>query len=189
MFEAVLVVRHAPAGDRTTWSGPDAARPLDDVGLSCALDLVRTLAHRRFDSLYSSPAVRCTHTLVAVAAQRRLGVHHVDWLAPGTTTERVAHGLGEIAQRGLRRPLLCSHRESIEPILAALVPGEVMSGLVELSEPLAKGSAIQLDFDAGHVVGAERIAASGVEANRWREVGPHNPTSRFPPGVSAAPTG
>lgn len=64
----MLLVRHASAGSRTEWDGPDELRPLDDRGREQARELVARLARRDVTDILTSPAVRCVETVAALAA-------------------------------------------------------------------------------------------------------------------------
>jgi 8-oxo-(d)GTP phosphatase len=71
---AILLVRHGSAGDRSTWSGADRERPLDDVGREQA-DMLAPLfsaydAHR----VLSADVLRCLDTVGPYAAQRDIAI-------------------------------------------------------------------------------------------------------------------
>jgi 8-oxo-dGTP diphosphatase len=64
---ATVVVRHAHAGDRKSWVGRDALRPIDEVGRTQADRLgavLRLLEPRR---LYAATPLRCRQTLEPLA--------------------------------------------------------------------------------------------------------------------------
>jgi len=64
---ALYVVRHAKAGRRTEWDGPDTLRPLSDKGWEQATALAQTLQTLSPSKLISSPATRCMQTLDPLA--------------------------------------------------------------------------------------------------------------------------
>jgi 8-oxo-dGTP diphosphatase len=67
---ALLLVRHAYAGERSSWEGcSDSARPLDDIGHEQATELARVLAELPIETIISSPAVRCTQTVAPLATK------------------------------------------------------------------------------------------------------------------------
>ncbi len=68
----LLLVRHASAGDRAAWEGPDDARPLDERGRAQAHALVAALRDLPVDEIHTSPALRCTQTVAPLAAARGL---------------------------------------------------------------------------------------------------------------------
>ncbi|WP_285787652.1 bifunctional NUDIX hydrolase/histidine phosphatase family protein [Micromonospora sp. NBRC 101691] len=63
----VVLVRHARAGARGTWSGPDTARPLDATGWTQARMLARLVAAIRPVRLVSAAPRRCVQTLGPLA--------------------------------------------------------------------------------------------------------------------------
>ena len=68
----LLLVRHAWAGDRTTWEGDDRERPLDDRGRRDAGALVELLARFEIEAILTSPYRRCVETVAPLAAARNL---------------------------------------------------------------------------------------------------------------------
>ena len=85
----VYVIRHAEAGDRKRWAGPDEARPLSDGGRRQAEHLAELFADQPFVQLVSSPFLRCVQTLEPLADARGLPIDLRDELAeggPGSTS-------------------------------------------------------------------------------------------------------
>jgi phosphohistidine phosphatase SixA len=68
----MLLLRHASAGDRAHWNGPDHERPLDDRGRKQADALVETFAAYRIAAILTSPYVRCVQTVGPLARARGL---------------------------------------------------------------------------------------------------------------------
>jgi 8-oxo-dGTP diphosphatase len=64
----MLLVRHASAGDRDSWSGEDRLRPLDERGRGQAARLPERLASYRVEAVLTSPALRCVETVAPLAA-------------------------------------------------------------------------------------------------------------------------
>jgi len=60
---ACVLVRHASAGKRGSWAGPDTERPLDAAGVQQAAALGPILAVYAPESVVSSDAVRCLQTV------------------------------------------------------------------------------------------------------------------------------
>lgn len=58
-----VLVRHASAGKRGSWPGPDAQRPLDPAGVAQAAALGPVLAAYAPESIVSSGVVRCLQTV------------------------------------------------------------------------------------------------------------------------------
>lgn len=70
----MILVRHASAGDASSWGGPDAARPLDERGRRQAQALVDTLESLQVERVLSSPIIRCLQTVEPLAAARGLTI-------------------------------------------------------------------------------------------------------------------
>lgn len=115
---SVLLVRHAKAGDREKWEGPDDHRPLTAKGEAQAEALVDLLAGYEIDRVLSSPYLRCTQTVAPLAAARGLAVEPCDDLAEGEGRAGIA-----LTRRLLTEPaytVLCSHGDVVEEVLDAL---------------------------------------------------------------------
>ena len=129
----VLLVRHARAGDRDKWEGDDRLRPLDKKGRRHADGLVGLLAEYRVDRVLSSPAIRCTQTVVPLATARGLEVEEVGELAEGSTAGDVLGLLGRLESECV---VLSTHGDVIEELLG---------------EELKKGSTELLDLEDGRI--------------------------------------
>jgi phosphohistidine phosphatase SixA len=115
---AVLLVRHAEAGDRHRWDGPDEERPLSEEGRAQAEALAGALSGYDIDRVLSSPYLRCTQTVAPLAAARDLRV--------GSSSD-LAEGSGRLAQelvQGLldreAHTVLCTHGDVVEDVLDGL---------------------------------------------------------------------
>ena len=64
---AVYLVRHALAGERGSWAGPDALRPLTATGWRQATALLEVLLPAGVRRFVSSPSTRCRDTLIPAA--------------------------------------------------------------------------------------------------------------------------
>lgn len=64
----LVIVRHAKAGSRSQWDGPDSQRPLSGTGRDQAARLATLLPCFGPDVLVSAPPVRCRDTLLPTAA-------------------------------------------------------------------------------------------------------------------------
>lgn len=113
----LYVVRHADAGHRSEWDGPDHTRPLSDRGWRQAEGLAQTLADGGATRLLASPYTRCVQTLEPLGQQ--LGI-------PVDPDDRLAEGAGALGPLGIAEELtetavLCSHGDVIPDLLEALV--------------------------------------------------------------------
>jgi phosphohistidine phosphatase SixA len=123
----VYLVRHAHAGPKARWQGPDLVRPLSAQGCREALGLIERLDGHPVDRVLSSPAKRCLHTVQPLAARRGRPVEPSRTLG----VDGAAAGVLELlVDPALERAVLCTHGELI---------GEVFDELrrvgIELSEP------------------------------------------------------
>jgi phosphohistidine phosphatase SixA len=112
-----LLVRHARAGNKRHWSGPDAERPLSIRGWAQAEGLLDTLAELRVERLLTSPSLRCSQTLLPLAAALDLELEAVDELG---TDGDVDHLVELVAARGSDGAALCTHGEVLGELLARL---------------------------------------------------------------------
>lgn len=140
-----FVVRHAKAGSRSRYVGPDdRLRPLSKGGRRQAAALADLLGHRPITRVLSSPYLRCIETVTPLAEQLDLPVELDDRLEEG----RGAAAALELLT-GTTRPLaLCSHGD----VIAELVQQVASSGASIDDDRLAKGSTWVLRVDDGRVV-------------------------------------
>jgi 8-oxo-(d)GTP phosphatase len=158
----VEVLRHAKACSREAWDGADDHRPLDDAGWLQAKHLTRDLAAAPLAAVYTSPAVRCTQTVEALAAaaetalvrdQRLAGLRTVPLTDDGQAWPAVAWLGGRaldlldavVARHRGARLLVCSHGDVLTALLATLVGRD---GLDVHDIRLKKGGRVTLTFDA-----------------------------------------
>ncbi len=120
----VLLVRHSRAGDRETWVGDDALRPLDAKGRKQAKRLAKTLEELGATRLVSSPFVRCVQTFEPAAKRLGVALEERDELAEGSTRDQVTALLEELHGSV---PALATH-------------GDVIGELIGWDRPCKKGS-------------------------------------------------
>ncbi|MDV7354522.1 phosphoglycerate mutase family protein [Rhodococcus oxybenzonivorans] len=135
-----VLVRHAHAGNKTQWHGPDAARPLSGLGRRQADHLVAALAGIEIRALLSSPTVRCRGTLAPLAAARGLTVEDHCLLAPGAPVDRL---FAALCAPDIDGTLWCTHGEVLDD-LAATAPTH-RSARVPPATKTAKGGAWIID--------------------------------------------
>jgi broad specificity phosphatase PhoE len=105
-----ILLRHASAGDRHTWTGDDRLRPLDDKGRRQALEIAVALGSEDVRRVVSSPYTRCVQTVEPLAAELGLEVELDD---------RLAEGAGGAAQPLLEEDgvVACTHGDVIHDLL------------------------------------------------------------------------
>ncbi len=127
-----VLLRHASAGDRGDWDGPDLLRPLDRRGRRQAAELVELLRPYGLRRILSSPYVRCLETVEPLGAALGLPVEE---------DERLTEGAGPGARELLQEDgvLACTHGDIVFEVLG---------------DNLKKGAAVVLQD--GEVVGELR---------------------------------
>jgi 8-oxo-dGTP diphosphatase len=149
------LVRHADAGDKRAWGGPDDDRPLSDLGQREAHALVELLAGYPVGEIVSSPAVRCVQTVQPLADRHRLDVRVDGALSVDAELELPMSMLLDPDRDGM---VLCTHGELIKPLL---------SKLHDLGAPIGervrapKGSVWVLDSVNGSVARASYLPPPG----------------------------
>lgn len=145
------LLRHAHAGDWSTWDGPDAERPLTDKGRNQAERLGRFLADRDFtpDLVITSPKARALETADIVA--RALHV-----------SRAVDERLGGPLDLETIEAILGAHGDPLEPVLVGHDPD--FSDLVGVlcsaaGVPMRKGTFARIEVD--------RPIVPGTGALRW----------------------
>jgi phosphohistidine phosphatase SixA len=122
----VLLIRHAWAGHKETWSGDDdRLRPLDERGKLQAAGLVELLEPFAVERILSSPHRRCVQTVEPLAEARGLAIE-------------MRPELGEDRQSTDGRALL---RSLVDEDVAVCVHGGAQAGLVSEEASFKKGSA------------------------------------------------
>jgi 8-oxo-dGTP diphosphatase len=114
----LMVVRHADAGDKHAWDGPDLLRPLSALGRHQAEGLVYRLGDYPVERILSSPTLRCQQTVAPLAHDRLLRVEPLAALGAEASAAEV---LEVFWDRALHHVVLCTHGETIGRLLEQLV--------------------------------------------------------------------
>ena len=130
----LLVVRHADAGDKRTWAGPDSLRPLSTSGHLQAEGLVVRLEDYPVERILCSPTLRCYQTVEPLARDRLLGIETVPSLGVDASPGQLLRLFWDLE---LRNSVLCTHGEGIGLLLTRLI-GDAL--LVEDPLDWPKGS-------------------------------------------------
>jgi broad specificity phosphatase PhoE len=112
----IYLLRHAHAGNKRTWHGPDARRPLSAAGRRAAAGLVPQYRDRPVTTILSSPALRCQQTVQPLAEQRRLPVGLEGRLDVDAEVEDAA----ALIRADLDDVVLCTHGELLGRLLGRL---------------------------------------------------------------------
>ena len=121
-----LVVRHASAGERSSWAGDDRERPLDAIGDEQSEALVPLLAAYGIQRVLSADVLRCLETIGPYAGEARLTVESEPLLSetgyaqqPDLAAERLIS-------------LLSSHVPSVVCSQGKTIPGLIQAACVSL---------------------------------------------------------
>jgi len=146
----VFLVRHAKAGSRSSWTGPDRDRPLSKAGRRQADGLVTLLGDTDIARVVTSPYLRCHQTVAPLSARLAVPVEVSDLLVEGTM---LRDALRVVEKMSDRATVLCTHGDVIGELLEHLERVGVLTG-----EPqLEKGSTWVLGTDAGDVLSARYL--------------------------------
>jgi 8-oxo-dGTP diphosphatase len=152
----LLLVRHAKAGHRDRFSGPDSERPLDKSGIAQARDLAPNLAAFGPAEIYSAPPVRCVQTVrpLADALGVEIGMEPAFSetsyaTAPDVTLQRIRELVSPEVVR-----VICSQGKVIPPLLAAWAE---IDGVTLPPARNRKGSAWVLSVADGKLVAADHL--------------------------------
>ena len=145
----ILLVRHADAGERTEWTGPDRDRPLSAQGRAQSELLAALLARNPVERLVSSAYLRCVETFVPLGARLGLLTETAGWLEEGADPEKALTALlvgGSVAA--------CSHGDVVSGILFELSERGIALGS---SPRMQKASTWVLDIQEGRVATARYV--------------------------------
>jgi phosphohistidine phosphatase SixA len=150
----VFLVRHAKAGSRSRWDGPDQQRPLSKAGHRQAEGIAALLADCAVTRIVSSPFVRCRQTVEPLARRLGLPIEPSPSLAEGTPLTEALRLVEKVADEPT---VLCTHGDVIEELLDHF---RRVGGL--RGEPrLEKGSTWVLESDAGELTAAAYLPPPG----------------------------
>jgi 8-oxo-(d)GTP phosphatase len=149
----LLVVRHGKAVGRSSWTGTDPERPVDERGRRQSAAIVPLLAAYGVGRLESSSSTRCLETLAPYAAASGLKIRGRAALteesakASDEAVQRVMARLAEATSGGLPTAV-CGHRPVLPAMLAGvgLEPRPLQTGEVAVAHLDADGAAVATEF-------------------------------------------
>ena len=164
----VVLVRHARAGQRSRWVGPDADRPLDEQGRTQAAALADLLPAFGVQRIHSADTRRCLETVGPLGAALGLPVIEEPLLSEDGSADD-PDGALRLAADLVARPgqsVLCTQRKTLARVLPDLLR---QLGLEpDGAQVPRKGGLLVLhlsvDEHGGTSTGARQTAARSVEA-------------------------
>jgi phosphohistidine phosphatase SixA len=141
------LVRHACAGQKDSWDGPDAERPLDAAGHRQAAAIAAEFAELDVSRLIASPARRCVETLEPLSRLTGLPIETWEALSADadiSTVEQLEH-------LPIAGAVLCTHGEVLTRLLddARARDATIAAERHEDDWLLSKGSAWVTEIDDG----------------------------------------
>lgn len=144
---ALIVLRHARARNRSSWDGPDADRPLTEVGRGQADNLIPVLSAYGVTRVVTSDSRRCVETVLPYARDHVLGVDDLATLNEEDWTPASIEATVDQLLSVKESAVLCTHRPVLPEVLARLGVNE---------EPLAPGEMVVCHHRKGRVGAVER---------------------------------
>lgn len=114
-----VLVRHAHAGNKRRWPGPDDQRPLSARGQEQAHELAPLLTSLGVTRLLSSPTLRCQQTLGPAADELAAVVRPIAALS---IDAQIADLLLLLASPEAHYAALCTHGETLRSLSVAWQP-------------------------------------------------------------------
>ncbi|MDT2006970.1 histidine phosphatase family protein [Rhodococcus opacus] len=105
--------RHAHAGEKKSWHGPDTDRPLSTLGYWQARGLVAALDGIELRALFAGPAARCRQTLLPLAAARGMSIEDHPLLSVDAPTDQLVAVLEAPEADGV---VFCTHGEVLDAL-------------------------------------------------------------------------
>lgn len=151
----VYLVRHAHAGNKKKWRKADIVRPVSVKGQEQVVALTNRLTRVPINQIISSPALRCEQTVAPLAARLGLPAQTSGSLRREAELDRV---LRLIKRNRGQRTVLCSHGETIGPLIAHLAEADNIDVRGPLEWP--KGSVWVISTRGKRIVKARYVPPS-----------------------------
>jgi 8-oxo-(d)GTP phosphatase len=150
-LSAIYLVRHAKAGLRSAWGGPDEERPLTRRGRKQARRLVDRFQALDLERIVSSRYRRCLETVEPLGAARGLRIETATELAEGQQVDRLVGWMAALDERPIA---LCGHGTEIRVLIQHL---EADGTSIEGARGISKGSVWVLERERGRFVSARYL--------------------------------
>jgi 8-oxo-dGTP diphosphatase len=145
-----LLVRHARAGARKGWDGPDIERPLSKKGCRQVDGLVAILKPFEPERIFSSPYVRCIQTVEVLKREVEVRAE----LAEGAPID---DGIALLRQTADTTAVFCTHGDIIPALLDTLAEKDGLD--LPENYDCAKGSVWVVEHHEGRATVAKYIPA------------------------------
>lgn len=186
---AVAVVRHARARGRSSWSGPDANRPLTQVGEAQAEALTAVLSAFGIEAVLTSPWDRCTATVEPYARASGIVPEPVEALSEDAHRAKPA-AVQRVTATAFSSPdavALCTHRPVLPTVFAVLdrlAPAWIRRARPR-KDPYLRPASVAVSHvhrseEGPRVVGFEVQSASGARKPRVRTPGASPAAGKVP---------
>jgi phosphohistidine phosphatase SixA len=146
-------VRHAKAGSRRDWDGPDEERPLSKGGRKQAAAITKLLRNEPITRVMSSPYVRCRETVAPLAERLGVPVEDTGALAEGAP---LSEGLSLVEKVTDQPTVLCTHGDVVGDLLHHFAGQNVRLDAGDEAAPselrFPKGSTWVFDAEDGEIV-------------------------------------
>jgi len=147
----IYLVRHAKAGSRSGWDGPDEQRPLSKNGRRQTAALTDELADSGVTRVITSPYLRCSQTVEPLAERLGIPLELSDALAEGAG---LTDALELVEKYADEHTVLCSHGD----VIGDLLHHYEQLGITIDGDRLEKGSTWVLDFADDIILTARYIS-------------------------------
>jgi phosphohistidine phosphatase SixA len=146
-------VRHAKAGSRSAWDGPDEERPLSKAGRRQAAALTKLLRNEPITRVMSSPYVRCRETVAPLAERLGVPIEDADALAEGAP---LSEPLSVVEKVTDQPTVLCTHGDVVGDLLHHFAGQNIRLDAGDDAAPselrFPKGSTWVFDAEDGEMV-------------------------------------
>jgi 8-oxo-dGTP diphosphatase len=143
----IYLVRHAKAGSRHKWDGPDHLRPLTKQGRRQATAIADALERDSITRVLTSPYARCRETAAPLAERLHVELEESDAITEGTALPDTLLLIDKLAGESAA---MFTHGDVIGNVL-----WHAQRGGVQLDDDrIEKGSMWVLRFEAGAIVAA-----------------------------------